>query len=402
MPDAMPRTAAPHLRALTGLRFVAATQVVLYHVYAPGAGRAPQWVRALAGSGYVGVGLFFVLSGFVLAYNYLGPVEEGRVTRREFWTARLARVYPVYLLGLVAGMPVFARWMLHVNPLPAALGWIAGVTGASLALVQGWAPQTACALNCPGWSLSAEAFFYLCFPFLVAPVLRLSARQALAAAAVLWLVALAFPAAYLALRPDGLGALTTASHGVWLMALKFNPLARLPEFAIGVLAGRLFLDGALPRLRGAWMEGAAMAAIVAVLLASPALPYPLVHNGLLAPLFATLVLLLARGEGVVSKLLSGRWMEMLGGASYALYILHLPLNDWTGRAMDALDLDVTSPAGYALVFLAGATLVSIAVFRWVEEPARRALRRRLSAPRPARVEAPAPAFGGGALAEAGD
>jgi peptidoglycan/LPS O-acetylase OafA/YrhL len=93
---------------------------------------------------------------------------------------------------------------------------------------------------------------------------------------------------------------------------------------------------------------------------------------------------------------------VLGGASYALYILHLPLNDWTGRAMDALDLDVTSPAGYALAFLTGATLVSIAVFRWVEEPARRAVRRRLSAPRPRHTQAPAPVLTAGVLAEAGD
>src|SRR4051794_29809514 len=114
----MPRDARPPLRALTGLRFVAAMQVLLYHVYAPGSRGAPGWVRALVGSGYVGVGLFFVLSGFVLAYNYLEPMEAGRVSRREFWLARLARVYPVYLLGLVAGMPVFVQWMLHASAFP--------------------------------------------------------------------------------------------------------------------------------------------------------------------------------------------------------------------------------------------------------------------------------------------
>src|SRR4051794_18365339 len=112
----MPRTPRPPLRALTGLRFVAALQVLLYHVYAPGSASAPGWVRALAGSGYVGVGLFFVLSGFVLAYNYLEPMEAGEVSPREFWAARLARIYPVYLLGLAAGMPVFVRWMLATSP----------------------------------------------------------------------------------------------------------------------------------------------------------------------------------------------------------------------------------------------------------------------------------------------
>jgi peptidoglycan/LPS O-acetylase OafA/YrhL len=379
----MPSDPRPPLRALTGLRFVAALQVLLYHVYAPGSAGAPGWVRALVGSGYVGVGLFFVLSGFVLAYNYLQPMQAGHVSRREFWLARLARVYPVYLLGLIAGMPVFVEWMVKTSPFAVAMGWVAKVTGASVLLVQAWAPQTACALNCPGWSLSAEAFFYAVFPLLVVPVQRASTRRLLGAAAALWVVTLAFPLLYLALAPDHLAHPKADSYGMWLMRLKFTPLVRLPEFVVGVVAGRLFAAGAFDRLRSRWMEAAAVAATLAVLLASPALPYPLVHNGLLTPLFAALVVLLALGLGPVSGFLSTKRMELLGGASYALYILHLPLNDGAGRLMEALAVPRPSPALYTAAFAALATLVAVAVFRWVEEPARRALRRRLSAPRPA-------------------
>jgi peptidoglycan/LPS O-acetylase OafA/YrhL len=376
----MPRDPRPPLRALTGLRFAAAMQVLLYHVYAPGSAGAPGWVRALVGSGYVGVGLFFVLSGFVLAYNYLGPMQEGRVSRREFWTARLARVYPVYLLGLAVGMPAFVRWMLAVCPFPVAMGWVARVTGASLLLVQAWAPQTACALNCPGWSLSAEAFFYAVFPLLVVPVQRAPTRRLLTAAGALWLVTLAFPLAYLALAPDHLPHPAADSYGLWLMALKFTPLVRLPEFVLGVVTGRLFAAGAFDRVRSGRAELFVVASILAVLAASPALPYPLVHNGMLTPLFTALVVLLALGRGPVSRLLSGRRMEILGGASYALYILHLPLNDWAGPLMEALRIPRPSPAFYTAAFATLATLVATAVFRWYEEPARRALRR-LSSPR---------------------
>ncbi|HET6762010.1 MAG TPA: acyltransferase [Longimicrobiaceae bacterium] len=374
----MPPNDRPHLRALTGLRFVAAMQVVLYHVYLPRSAGAPGWVRALVGSGYVGVGLFFVLSGFVLAYNYLQPMAQGRVGRREFWAARFARVYPVYLLGLAAGMPWFVLWMLRVSTPHIAARWVAGVTAACLALVQGWAPQTVCALNCPGWSLSAEAFFYLLFPFLVLPIRRMSARGLAGLCVLAWLLALAAPLAYLALRPDGIAHVGWNSSTAWLLAVKMNPLLRLPEFVIGVAAGRLFLDGAFDRIRSGAVEVAVAAALVAALLASPAVPYLLMHNGLLAPLFAALIVVLAVGRGPVARVLSGRRMEMLGGASYALYILHVPINDWSGRLAARLGVAITWPSLYALVVSLVAIAISLAVFRWIEEPARRALRRRLS------------------------
>jgi peptidoglycan/LPS O-acetylase OafA/YrhL len=384
----------PHLRALTGLRFVAAMQVLLYHVYLPRSAAAPGWVRGLVGSGYVGVSLFFVLSGFVLAYNYLGPMGEGRVGRREFWTARIARVYPVYLLGLAAGMPWFVLWMLRVNPAPIALRWVAGVTAACLALVQAWMPITSCALNCPGWSLSAEAFFYLAFPFLVAPVLRARPRTLVLTCGAAWIAALAVPVAYLWMRPDGIAHVTWQSSTAWLLAVKMTPLVRLPEFLMGVAAGRLFLDGAFARVRSGVWETVAALAVLGVLTASAALPYLLVHNGLLAPLFTALVVLLALGRGPVARLLSGRRMEALGGASYALYILHVPINDWSGRAMRVMGVRLAWPSLYALAVACLATAVSIGVFRWIEEPARRALRRRLGGARPPRaaeVASPAPA-----------
>jgi peptidoglycan/LPS O-acetylase OafA/YrhL len=95
-------------------------------------------------------------------------------------------------------------------------------------------------------------------------------------------------------------------------------------------------------------------------------------------------------------------MLSLGGASYALYILHLPLGDGARTAMDALGYRITSPALFALAFAAGATLVALAVFRLIEEPARRTLRRRLSPhPRPPMRSDPLPAPGGFA-AETGD
>lgn len=94
-----------HLTALTGLRFLAAIHVVLFHRREAFPG-LPYAVENLLVSGNIGVNLFFVLSGFVLAYNYMN--DDGLPSRREFWVARFARIYPVYLLAFLLFAPVVA------------------------------------------------------------------------------------------------------------------------------------------------------------------------------------------------------------------------------------------------------------------------------------------------------
>src|SRR5262249_9958006 len=122
--------------------------VVCYHYAPPG---MPRLFDNIARNGHLAVGLFFVLSGFVLAYNYAGR----EVSARKFWLARFARIYPAYLLGflLIAPAVVF-RYQDNPGKLTAS-GLAAGT------LLQAWIPRLELAWNGPGWSLSNEAFFYL-------------------------------------------------------------------------------------------------------------------------------------------------------------------------------------------------------------------------------------------------
>jgi len=86
----------PPIKSLTSLRFFAAIYVVLFHESAnPGHFVFFPLAARFVASGYTAVTLFFVLSGFILAYNY------GRIrSRKEFWISRFARIYPVYFLSL--------------------------------------------------------------------------------------------------------------------------------------------------------------------------------------------------------------------------------------------------------------------------------------------------------------
>lgn len=379
----------PQLRALTGLRFLAALHVVLMHRAVQYLDWAPEWTRNVVAAGYTGVSLFFVLSGFVLAYTYLEPGDTQRMERRTFWAARLARVYPVYLVSLVVALPSFAGLILGSNG--SLLGPETSPTKialTTLTLTQAWSWTTVWQWNSPGWSLSAEAFFYFAFPFLVPPLLRCVRGRLLWAIGVLWLLALLPPVLYLLSQGNGGIA---ASRAPTLMSIKFNPVLRIPEFVMGVVLGKLFLEraAAQPTVHwGGWISEAAGGVILALLAASPSLSFIVLHNGLLAPAFGLLIFGLASGRGPLAWILSRPGLVLLGEASYALYLLHQPLWWWATTLSHANALD-RQPASFFLGYVVVTVVASVVVLQLIEKPGRKALRRRLD-PGESRVPAAAP------------
>ena len=363
------------LGALTGVRFFAATHVVVYH-YGRGLARLPGAGTRILDQGFAGVTLFFVLSGFILAYNHAG--DGPRQSAREFWAGRFARIYPVYALGLVLALPALlaplAGAVTHGRELALALG-------TTPLLLQSWVPSIAGRWNGPAWSLSAEALFYLAFPALALLAVRLRRRGALLLALGAWATSIAVVAVYLRLRPDGqvYPGIPTAL-APWLSYVRYHPLARLPEFVLGVATGRLFLlreATTLPahRRRAEAVAVLAVAATLAVAASPVTPPFPSVHGGLLAPLFAVALYALAAadGHGPLSRLLASAPAVRLGEASYALYILHVPLHDLLSRAVMATPW--RPPAVFFFDgYLAFTIVASLCVYALFEVPARRIVR----------------------------
>jgi peptidoglycan/LPS O-acetylase OafA/YrhL len=371
-------TARPSLPALTGLRFLAAALVVGYHIHAFVPALSTNAALTALGAGYTGVSLFFVLSGFVLAYNYLAPDRAGVASVRDFLVARFARVYAVYLLCAVIAFPLFVRNLTYNGIAGQKLRDGVLVTISSVTLTQAWIPHYACELNCPGWSLSAEAFFYAMFPIIGLWLARRHRDSLPLIAAACWFLSLAAAFAYLTLYAPPPGAIDET----WLNVLKYNPLIRLPEFIVGVACGLIFLHSP-----GAMRRAAPVLTIVliialgAILHSHASLPYPLLHNGLLAPLFALLILALAAQRGPLATILSTAPLQLLGEASFALYLLHMPIFSYFRSALKYLGTSVDRAPWLIVVYLVAVQLLAIAVLRVVEEPARRAIRRRFTAAR---------------------
>jgi peptidoglycan/LPS O-acetylase OafA/YrhL len=358
--------ARPRLRALTSLRFFAAFHVVIFHFQAMQIFFGPAWFQKLSSIGYVGVTFFFVLSGFILVYTYAGRP----VILKDFWRARFARIYPAYAFSLLVTAPFFFFAVLTMN-IPFFAWAKAHLKLASvlvLSLLQAWVPQAALTWNAVAWSLSVEAFFYVLFPFLLLFLIRRAPPQLFLIAVASWLSSLALSCFYVLVNPDRLSVVNADVLGAfWLNALKFNPLARLPEFLLGMACGFLFLRSrkdsklALPLV----LVGIAALALVAYF--SGVIPYAILHTALLAPAFAAIVYGFAL-RPKWGSILENRWLVLCGDASYSLYLLHsmiigMYFHNTTGQLRNQ------NPVG-VLVFVLLAVTVSALVYRFIEEPAR--------------------------------
>jgi peptidoglycan/LPS O-acetylase OafA/YrhL len=231
-------------------------------------------------------------------------------------------------------------------------------------LTQAWVPPFWSAVNVPGWSLSVEAFFYALFPRLLAPVAWLTAtpRRALAALVLLQGCALLAPA--LGTWRFGI----THTDTSWLANFfRYLPPFALPEFAFGVVLGQLRVQGTLRAKPIARLYRPALL-LLAFVLCSERVPYLFLHNGALLPLFAAVIVhnsFGADGAGWLAR----PWAIVLGNASYALYILHLPAWIYLKIAIERTGYDPLASWVFPVYSLL-AIAISLAASAWIERRGR--------------------------------
>jgi peptidoglycan/LPS O-acetylase OafA/YrhL len=358
----------PRLPTLTSLRFFAASHVFCFHLLAFKIVTGRSVFAAVASIGYVGVSLFFVLSGFILVYTYAGR----NVKAAEFWRARFARIYPAYVFSLLVTLPWFLYAVFYgywqVVPWPVAHLKLAMLL--QIALLHAWVPPAALVWNAVSWSLSVEAFFYLLFPYLLKCFARVSCTWLIALGILCWCATLAITATYTALNPDGLKQINSDVNGFWLNVVKFNPLVRLPEFLIGMACGFHFLRArANPKLAFPLVCSGLLGFAVVVYF-SDRIPYPMLHTSLLAPGFAIIIYGLALQPSLPATL-NLRPMVLLGDASYSFYLLHRFLV-WV--CFFSMKLRLRQNIGGVLLCFAIICGLSILIYLFLEEPMRRKLR----------------------------
>lgn len=301
---------APPLPQLTSLRFFAAGAIVLLHMQAP--------VFGIPGDARLGlgVGFFFVLSGFILTYVYRDFTGH---SIRAFYVARLGRLWPVHFVTFLAAAIVLQPNLLLSGPHIATIPY-------NLTLTQAWLPLNGLVFswNAVSWSVSAEFWFYLLFPLLVIgrqfwPVALITIAATVAFVIAVELGGIYKPPQFLAFSP--------------LHAVQQHPAARMVEFVCGVGAGRLFNRGFRIKLPPNFLEIASLVALAVFAATSTGLMLILSTSGVPAigiwysqsggaVLFALAIFIFANGGGFITKILSHKTLVTLGEISFSTYMVH--------------------------------------------------------------------------------
>ncbi len=369
----------PPLPALTGLRTLLAMSIVFFHFKPPYMGA----LSPIFDNGFIFVGFFFLLSGFILAYNY---ADRPTLNKREFWIARFSRLYPVYLLGLAVSFQMLrSEWGAHSR----AEFW-QGVVLTPL-LLQGWVPGLATFWNTVAWTLSCEVMLYLAFPYLVRIPLPRHPGRLVALFLALWAVGLVPHLWYTAMNPDHLAAAADRYTSTWLIRiLKYTPPCYICTFLAGITLARLQSQLALREARSLFLAAASLLGLgLCLYVFLTRLPYILLHGGLLMPLFAALTLGLS-GTNWIASALAFRPLVYVGRSTFCLYLLHF--NAYmllqSGHVMERLHLSALDPwISYLAVIV-----LALGAHSFVEIPARKAITRVFRRAGAAPMRSPEPAF----------
>ncbi|MDJ1484439.1 acyltransferase [Cytophagaceae bacterium YF14B1] len=288
---------------LTFTRFLAAISIVIYHYGLSIFPFSQTIIKPIFESANLGVSYFFLLSGFILTIVYY---DKATINIKEFWIARFARIYPVYLFSLflilipkvyASGMGVLLSTRMFTHTL----------------LLQSWYPPYTMKWNYPAWSLSVEVFFYFIFPFFIFFARKWRLKKLVLSSSLLWIASMT--AYYILSKKDPL------SSNLFTL-INFSPIFHLATFIVGITTGRIYKE-IKPLTNEIIIQSILFFAIllflICIYLKATFIP------GIFIPLFSLIILTLSWSKAGLSALLSTPLFVLLGEISFSIYILQEPV-----------------------------------------------------------------------------
>lgn len=374
----MTTPSAPRYAGLDGLRALAVLLVVGFHLF-------PAWALH---SGFVGVDVFFVISGFLITSLLLREqAASGRIALRAFWTRRARRLLPA--LAAVVTVSATAAWFIGGDVLvdlgrqvlgaaTFSYNWVAVADGASY--FSSAQPELFRNL----WSLAVEEQFYVLWPLLLpvlllvrSPRMRAAIALVLAAASAAWGALLTtgitgsgdgLTRAYYGTGSHAFGLLIGVALAVWLARER----PRTAAAAARMPGAPAALSGARASAPAATATGiVVLAALVAVATwPGGAALYPGIP--LIASLLtAALIAIAVRTGSLFGRALDVAPLRWLGQRSYGIYLWHWPIVVLLTVAITGTFVDTAIPVGIGALALIVTLLVSALSYRVLEQPVRR-------------------------------
>lgn len=344
------------IKPLTSLRFVFAFMVFMSHAPLFEEEHNP-FLYHLFKEGYVGVSFFFILSGFILSYTYQNRFTTHNITKRTFYTARFARIYPLHLLTLLI-------WVYMRKDHPINKDYITNFIS-NIFLAQSFYPTDHIRFNAVAWSLSDEMFFYLLFPFIVGWFVTARNKLLAVFAGSTFLILMLCP------------IFSGHRNEEWFF-YAFPPV-RLLDFVWGILLYNLcnrVKSGKKWKPRGTLPEVLVLIIFLLFYFSAYFIPQVYRHSlwywipvGLLISVFFF-------NSGCISKILSNRRLVLLGEISFAFYMVHTIVLWYVKRAFFLLDIQILD----LVIFILGviiSVVVSLFSFKYFETPVNKWLKKKM-------------------------
>jgi len=355
---------------LDGLRGLAAIAVVMYHADVT-ANRT-----AVFSHGYLAVDFFFMLSGFVIAYNYQERLDNAW-SSKEFFTIRLLRLYPLYLFGLITGLAgvILKNHISHASISTTNLIGVSALGALLLPIPQFFRGgiHGAFPLDYPAWSLFAEAVANVIHAFFFRRRSTGFVGCCFLGSAVLTAIC------------------TFRYHGLSFGFYSNEILLAIPRVLMSYTAGMLVYRYWAFRRSAALLPGWVVCALLMLPLLCPRLGSWNAAYDLLNVIVVFPAILIAGASAKEGVILLRRFFEYAGKTSYAIYILHIPiLAICIQIAIAFRHQQLTQTRAWTnLIFPLLALAVATVAYREYDEPVRSAMRRLRSTAQPQRIAAPA-------------
>ncbi len=341
------------IKALTTMRAVAAALVFFYHfVYLENMRPSVSVLDAILENGFIGVTIFFVLSGFLLTLRYYGDVRDRQFRWGAYLKRRAARIYPVYFF-ILAGLGLSGTAINVTN----------------LTLTQGFFAQFVQTGNIAAWSLTVEEAFYLILPFALSVLVR---RRNLLFNLVLligWTLAMLGLGYGLIAWSNSSGIVQDGgfmSNATFMLTR--TPFGYIFDFSVGIFAAILYLRrGAFGVRFSTALSLAGIAGVVACQclmanLGDDVAKKPYVY--VIAACVGLLLYGLTCEQAPLARIMAWSPFVYLGRISYALYLIQLTQFTFFMRPWSRV------------LFYAGTNVISAGLYQFIEEPARKLILRR--------------------------
>jgi peptidoglycan/LPS O-acetylase OafA/YrhL len=298
-----------YLSNLTPLRGIAAIWVVVFHFQGIMLHFIVPGSTQLVAKGYLMVDLFFIMSGFIICHVYQQSFEEGLTSKnfKRFIVARFARIYPLHVFVLI----LLILWVARVGSGGLSMVFDPVAIPSNLLLVHSFGINKIFTWNVPSWSISAEWWAYMVFPFLVFFMFR---KRKLAVGLMFLFAVFSYLALMFWLpRKDPFDPALVVPHDLNI-SFDYGYLRGLAGFVTGILVYKVYEAGVFRKIFQKDISA------LLVILCTLFFLHLGINDGFYIILFALVVFSFALNNGKLHTICNNRFAQWLGKISYSIYL----------------------------------------------------------------------------------